>query len=157
MTRGSRGNELVGDFSAEGAEEIEVSHKERQVRVIGHGIERIHFQRKMAPVLEKLAHHGQRQLAFAQLRHEGAFIDFVVRVFIKRRVEIIDVGLGFVFAQLFAGLGFFGLAHGTSCRINLLAADFLWVIIGLFSSQGKLPIWKYICGALRSVDGNPTE
>ena len=95
MTRSAGRNELVGDLRAKGTEEIEVAHKEGQMRVVGHRIQSIDFQRKPPPILKKLPHHGKRQLAVAQLSHEGALVNFLVGVLVERRIEIVDVGLSF--------------------------------------------------------------
>jgi len=105
MARRSRRNQLVGDLRAERPQEIEVSNEKRQVGVIGDCVKRVHFQGEMAPILKKLAHHRQRQLAFAQLGHKCAFVNLLVRVLVKRRIEMIDVSLGFWFTELFTRPG----------------------------------------------------
>src|SRR5690242_18524969 len=43
-------DQFISDLSAERTEQIEIANKKRQVGVIGHRIERVYFQRKMAPV-----------------------------------------------------------------------------------------------------------
>ena len=105
------GNQFIGDLGAKRTKQIEIPYKEGQVSVIGNGVERIYLQGEMPPIFKKLTHDRQRQLAVAQLRHEGAFIDLVVGVFVKRRIEIIDVGFGVWFAELFSGSGLPRLAH----------------------------------------------
>ena len=106
MARRSRRNQFVGDLRAERPQEIEVPNEKGQVGVIGDGVKRVYLQGEMAPIFKKLAHHRQRQLAFAQLGHKCAFVNLLVRVFVKRRIEMIDVSFGFLFAQLFTRPGF---------------------------------------------------
>src|SRR5262245_2092699 len=111
MTGSARRAQLVRDLGAEGAEQIEVAHKERQMGIVRDGVERVHFQRKPAPILEKLSHHGQRQLAFPELSHEGAFVNLFVSVFVERRVKIVDVGFGFMLGQSLSRFGLPRVAH----------------------------------------------
>ena len=73
--------------------------------VVRDRVEGVHFEGKMAPVFKKLAHHRQRQCAVAQLGHEGAFVNFLVGVFVERFVEVIDILSRLFFAELLAGLG----------------------------------------------------
>src|SRR5215475_1409939 len=111
MAGRARGNELVGDLSAKRTQKIEMADEERQMSIIGDGVERVDFEREVAPVLEKLAHDWQRQFPFAQLAHESASMNFLVDVLVKRRVEIVDVSFRFRFTEFFSGLGRFGRAH----------------------------------------------
>src|SRR5262245_23080401 len=56
MAGRARGNELVGDLGAKRTQKIEMADEERQMSIIGDGVERVDFEREVAPVLEKLAH-----------------------------------------------------------------------------------------------------
>jgi hypothetical protein len=60
---------------------------------------------------------------------------------------MIDVSLGFLCAEFF-----------TSLRIlPKITSYFLAVIIAHLASQVNAPVWKWFCGALGCVGGNPTD
>src|SRR5689334_15343354 len=81
---GARRNQFVSDLRTERPKQVEMPDKKRQVSVIRYGVQRVDLQGKVSPVFEKLAHDGERQLALAELRHEGALVDLFVCVFVER-------------------------------------------------------------------------
>src|SRR5258706_2018467 len=93
-----RRDQFIGDLGAEWAEQIEIAHEERQMSVVRDSVERIYFERKMAPVLEKLPHRRQRQFAVTELSHERAFVNLFMGVLVKRFVQIVDVFFGLLLA-----------------------------------------------------------
>jgi hypothetical protein len=104
-------DQFIGDLGAERSQQVEVTDEERQMGVVGNRVEGVYFEGKMAPVLKKLAHHRQRQRAGAQLGHEGAVVNLPIGIFVKRLIQIVDVGGGVLFAKFFTCLGFFDRAH----------------------------------------------
>jgi hypothetical protein len=74
------------------------------------------------------------------LGHEGAFVNLFVGVFIERRIKVIDIRFGLLFAELFPSSGFSRLAHLQSSEKQTFISKA--VIIAPGPSQVNLAIWK---------------
>src|SRR5439155_25258062 len=118
VSRSLGGDQFVGELGAKRAQQIKITNKKWQMRVVGDCVQAVDLQGEMSPVFKKLPNHRERQFSFPKLRHEKSLVDLFVPCLVKCGVKIVHIGFGVGFSHLFAGFGLSRFVHFASRNVK---------------------------------------